>query len=527
MPSPTDTLRACITLPDMAPRPLGARGWVLLAALLAVAALRLHLPTFHASNLAVVPDALEYATSAQRLAELGTFDIEVEGRRYAPNVSPGFPVLFLAPLYAVAGSELGNAIYVELALALTALSVGFLLAHRLAGPWAALAAGVALLLHPTFERWSREIMTDVPSLALGLMALGCALTSRRDASALRLALVGVLAALAFALRFVYLAALAPALLLALSHPRPLRAAVILVAPSAVVALATFAFNAHAFGDPLRTGYHFWVPVPYDYPELTFSWGYLAENLAVFTTWHMALPLAALALGCALLWRARELRPIVVACLAASLPISLFHLRYYYIDERFHLLLVAIGCILGASALARCLPESSTRFSWAGLGVLLPLAIWPAPPQDMLPGRRSTANALARLTPEDAVVISAIDPVFLEPYLLRGTKRRVIPASRVVPYANGIAAPQRIANPQSAPKDALDRRCAGLLAGGGIDPVSITAVENPAEIVALVRSGASVYLDLTMDRVTGAAAALQRAGLVAEPVADKKWLVRLR
>jgi hypothetical protein len=58
-------------------------------------------------------------------------------------------------------------------------------------------------------------------------------------------------------------------------------------------------------------------------------------------------------------------------------------------------------------------------------------------------------------------------------------------------------------------------------------VSITAVENPAEIVALVRSGAGVYLDLTMDRVTGAAAVLQRAGLIAEPVADKKWLVRLR
>jgi len=501
--------------------------WALLAALLALALWRLHLPAFHGSNFAVVPDAEEYATSAQRLVELGRLDIEIEGRSHPTSTSPGFSVLFLAPLYALLGSELGNAIYLELGFALLALAAAFLLAHHLAGTWAALGAGCALLLLPTFERWSREVMTDVPSLALGLWAVFVTLRAPREWSTPRALGVGLLVGLAFALRFVGLALLAPPLLFVLASPRRWRNAALLVTPSLAVLLATLAFNARTFGDPWRTGYHYWNSVPYDYAELAFSTRYLARNLAALAPLPVAVPLAALALASFWLLRERDTRLGAWTLALAALPSSLFYLTYYYVDERFHLPLLAAGCILGPVALARALPAATERFAWLGLAPLACLAIWPAPPLDPLPGRRSTANALARLLPEDAVVITAIDPVYLEPYLLRGTARRVVPASRIVPYANVVAAPRRVDAPSPAPVDAFDKRCPGLLAGGAIDAVTVTAVENSDRIVELVRSGERVYIDLTMDRLTGAFAALQRAGLAGTPVQDKKWLLQLR
>ena len=527
-------MRALATLADWlepAPAPDARRlrpaSWVLLALLLAVAAWRLHLPAFHGSNLAIVPDAVEYAVAGQRLAELGTFDLVLEGRSHPPKVAPGFPVLFLAPLYALAGPELGNAIYLELAFALLALTAAFLLAHHLAGPWAALVAGSALLLQPTFERWSREVMTDVPALAFALWALLALATAPRELGSRRALAVGLLVGLAFALRVVYLALLAPALLCALASSRRMRDVALLVAPSLGVFLAGLAHNQRTFGDPWRSGYHYWGPIPYDYPELAFSTRYLAENLTALAPWPVALPVAGFLLAGALLVRARPTRRTALALALAALPISLFHLRYYYVDERFHLPLLAAGCILAPVALVRALPAFPERATWLGLVPLAALAFWPAPPQDPMPGRRSTANALARLLPEDAVVITAIDPVYLEPYLLRGTRRRVIPASRAVPYANVVAAPRRVDAPVPAPVDAFDKRCPGLLAGGAVDAVTLTAVENTDAIVALVRSGARVYIDLTMDGLTGAFATLQRAGLAGTPVQDKKWLLQLR
>ncbi len=509
-----------------APR-LRPASWVLLALLLAVAAWRLHLPAFHGSNFAVVPDAEEYALSAERLVSLGRLDIELEGRSHPTSTSPGFSVLFLAPVYALAGPELGNAIHIELAFALLALAAAFLLAQRLAGPWAGLGAGAALLLHPTFERWSREVMTDVPSLALGLWAVFLSLRAPREWSGARALAVGLLVGLAFALRFVGLALIAPAFLLVLASPKPVRNLVLLGAPSLAVLLATLGYQARTFGDPWRTGYHYWNSVPYDYAELAFSVRYVARNLAALGPWHMALPLLALALAIPWLARSRSTRLACLALVLAALPTSLFYLSYYYVDERFHLPLLAAGCILAPVALARALPAFPERTTWLGLVPLAALAFWPAPPQDPMPGRRSTANALARLLPEDAVVITAIDPVYLEPYLLRGTRRRVIPASRAVPYANVVAAPRRVDAPVPAPVDAFDKRCPGLLAGGAIDAVTLTAVENADAIVALVRSGARVYIDLTMEGLTGAFATLQRAGLAGTPVQDKKWLLQLR
>ncbi len=509
------------------------RSVALFLSVMVVAVLRLHLPAYNASNLAVVPDSVEYTVSAERLARLGRWDVEIDGHSYPPGIAPGFSVLVLAPFFAVAGAELGNAIYVELAAALLAIAAVFALARRLAGPrngdWAGLLASLALLVHPTFEHWSREIMTDIPGLALGLLVLALHAAEPDRPTLRRSLVVGALIAVAFALRMVYLSLLAPFLLSVMRlRDRRWGHLAALAAPPIAMAAAQCAYNAATFGDPLRTGYHYWHSVPYDYDELVFSNAYLQPNLAAFAAPSAWIPLAALCLAARSLARAPQTRRALAAALLAAAPISLFHLRYYYVDERFHLLLIATAMTLAAVALvrfaSRLLPE---RSAWAGLALSALAAFWPAPPRNPLPGRRSTADALARLTPSNAWIISAIDPVFLEPLVLRGSKRHIIPATRGVAFASQVVAPRRVRQPWPRPKNAWDRRCKGLLDAGCIDPVRFTARETPEAIVQLVRSGEPVFVDLTLEHVTGAYASLQSAGLRGEPVDGKKWLVRLR
>jgi hypothetical protein len=71
-----------------------------------------------------VPDAVEHTVSAQRLATLGRFDIVVDGRELPPRYAPGFPVLLLAPGYALLGPELGNAIVLVLLCGVAAVGAG-------------------------------------------------------------------------------------------------------------------------------------------------------------------------------------------------------------------------------------------------------------------------------------------------------------------------------------------------------------------------------------------------------------------
>lgn len=269
-------------------------------------------------------------------------------------------------------------------------------------------------------------------------------------------------------------------------------------------------------------------MPYDYGELAFSNNYIGPNLAAFASPRLWIPLAALGLALPVLLRDPRTRRATLAALLAAAPISLFHLRHYYVEVRFHPLLIALGCVAPAAAFARYVaPAALHRFAWAALPLVAAAAFWPERPRDPLPGRRATADALARLTPNDAVIVTAIDPLFLEPLVIRGTKRRVIPASRAVAFAADLVAPRRVAQPRPAPRDAYDRRCAGLIAGGSFDPVPFTAREDPLEVLALVRAGHPVFVDLTMDKLTGAFESLRSCGLKGEPVQGKLWLVRLR
>ena len=104
--------------PAVLPSGEGPSTRLLLLLVLLLAGWTLWRSPWSASNLAIVPDSVEYAIGAQRLVTVGRYDLEIEGVSFPPRYPPWFSALFLAPAYALAPSELGIGILPVLVLAL-------------------------------------------------------------------------------------------------------------------------------------------------------------------------------------------------------------------------------------------------------------------------------------------------------------------------------------------------------------------------------------------------------------------------
>ena len=226
---------------------------------------------------------------------------------------------------------------------------------------------------------------------------------------------------------------------------------------AAAATVTFAYNAATFGSPLRNGYKFWVAVPMDYPAMTFSPSHLGTNLKEIG--GTALPV--LLLVCFGVWLlARTRRPVAFVASRQSLqdaavffalttvPILLFHLFYFYPDDRFHIPMLASAAVLAGSMLALLIgPGKETIFKLL-LPVVFLLAAFariatPAPP----PLRRVAAERVRIHTPDNAIVISAIDPVYLARLAGTGSQRRMVPLSRDVEYASSLLVRKHVDDPR--------------------------------------------------------------------------------
>lgn len=465
-----------------------------------LAGVLLYRSPWSASGLEIVPDSVEYAVVAQRFATLGRMDLSINGVSYPSRYPPWFSVL-MAPFYALAPHSPGIGILVVLAFAFAGLLAAYAIGRRLAGEWGGVAAALFLMTYRGYAAMARLIMTDVPAVALGL--IGCSLYLRmRERAAVRDYLIaGLIAAGAMALRNECIVYLFPFLALALSRKeRRLVNLAALLLPGVCIAAATGLYNLHAFGDWRRTGYQYWLPLPYDYRQLVLSPRYLQINLDMLKAKQVLYAVALGSVGTVLLWRQRsaELRPILLYLALAALPLTLIHLFYFYPAYRFHLLGLSLCCILGGAGLATLVPETLKRPTWllpallaAGAVVVLLFVRRPDPEPD----RRLAAEALARATPPNAVIVTNIDAVYLEPLVLRGTQRRIVPLSRSVEYASKCIAPHRLDLPPSAQHYTLGQRFTELLRYGAQNVFPVTAEEDPNPLALWVHEGVPVYIDL--------------------------------
>jgi hypothetical protein len=245
----------------------GAIGGVLIVAL--AASLR-WTPPDRAGDLRPRPDALEYESAARNLIAGDGYCIFVDGRPYPPRYAPGFSLL-LAPVLALHDGGPGTGVVVVFAAALATIVATMAAAYASGGTIPALVAATMLALAPEHVRWSRHVMSDVPSTLLfavitALLASGAA-SGRFTAH--RIACLALFIGAATAVRPTNGVVLVPALLVTCSYGS-LRAAVLLVASSAVACLPVLAYDVVRFGSPLRTGYALWAP------KMSFALRYLSE-----------------------------------------------------------------------------------------------------------------------------------------------------------------------------------------------------------------------------------------------------------
>jgi 4-amino-4-deoxy-L-arabinose transferase-like glycosyltransferase len=435
------------------------RSWPLLALLL-IAAVWLYRTPYSASNLEVPPDTVEYALAPLQLLETGRYEIIVEGRGLPPRYPPWFPVLVILPAYVLFGHEPGNAILPVTLLAVAGIGFAYAIGKRISSTTGGVLAALAVLILPSYSRWTTQVMTDVPctALMLGTCLVYLHLRSRPQSALLYFG-AGVLVAVTTLFRPVFATMLLPFLLATLGQKGKgvfLRGLLLLV-PMAAAATVAFAYNAATFGSPLRNGYKFWAAVPMDYPTMMFSLSYLRTNLEEIG--GTVLPV--LLLVCIGAWLlARTRRPVAFAASRQSLqdaavffalttvPILLFHLFYFYPDDRFHIPIMASAAVLAGSMLALLIgPEKETIFKLLLPAVFLLAAIARSATPAPAPLRRLAAERVRKHTPDNAIVISAIDPVYLARLAGPGSPRRIVPLSRDVEYAWVLLVRKRVDDPR--------------------------------------------------------------------------------
>jgi 4-amino-4-deoxy-L-arabinose transferase-like glycosyltransferase len=486
-----------------------AKLWPLLA-LLVIAAIWLYRTPYAASNLETEPDAIEYALAPVQLLETGRYEIILEGRELPSRYPPWFSALVVLPVYVLLGAEPGNAILGVTLLAVTGVAFAWSIGSRISSTAGGMLSALTLAFVPSYRLWAGQVMTDVPCVALMLATCLLFLRLRSEPQARHLLLyfaAGVLVALATLFRPLFAAMLLPFLLASFTPWKAfLHRAAMLLLPMVAAAAATFAYNAATFGTPWRNGYQFWVPVPCDYPALMFSLSNAAMNFPILAYTGFPLLFLASVAGWLLAraWRRevlvpahRPLRDLVVFLSLTTAPMLFFHLFYFFPGDRFYLPPLAGATVVAGSILGLFIaPQRARLFRMLLPAILLLVVAGRLAAPESMPLRRLAAERIKQWTPSDAIVISSIDPVYLENRAARGSSRRIVPTSRDVEHAGSLLAARRIDHPQPPPVSWLDGRAPGVIRGGADSAVHFVASEQIDVLAAEAQRGRRLFFETT-------------------------------
>jgi 4-amino-4-deoxy-L-arabinose transferase-like glycosyltransferase len=483
-------------------------GWAPLLFLILIATVWLYRTPYSASNLEVPPDTVEYALAPLQFLETGEYKIIVEGRPLPPRYPPWFPVMAILPAYVLFGHEPGNAILPVTLMAVAGVGFAWGIGKRLGSTAGGILAGLTLLFLPSYGAWASQVMSDVPGTAL--MLATCLLFLRVRAGPRSIGLyfgAGVLVALDTLVRPVFAAMLLPFLLEILrSRQRFVRAAAALLLPMVAATAVTLAYNALTFGSPFRNGYGFWVAVPHDYLSLTFSLSYLKMNLSLLG--HTVFPFL-LAVGIAgwLIVQKRERAAFASSrrtfqdgltfLVLTTGPILLFHLFYFFPSDRFHIPIFAGVAVLAGGMVGLLFHRRTTLLlKWLLPALLLLVIVARIAVPEPAPLRRLAAERVRTQTPENALIISAIEPVYLERLAAHGSSRRIVPISRSVEYASKLLVRKRIELPNPSALNWRTSRLIDLRRQGAVEAVQFVASERLDAIVAQAASGTPIFLEST-------------------------------
>lgn len=484
--------------------------FIALSVLFAIAAATLFFRSpYSASNLEIVPDSVEYAAGAFRIVNNGTFDIILNGQSYPSRYTPWFSLFILSPAYLIFGNEVGNAILPVLFFSISGVLLAFWAGCKISNIRGGVCAAFLVLFMPLYRLHAMQVMTDVPCavLILAVYVIYLQMVSKEMYAYRHLFYAGLLIALAYSIRMTSASALLPfVMLIFYKYKQRLAGLSVLLLPLFCMAAANSWYSKLTFGSASRTGYHFWCSVPFDYSSLPFSANYVIDNLAVLLRSTVPIYGSISMIALILLNRrtslfhdvaSTESKSIVSSAtfvLLTTCPIILFHLVYFYPDTRFFLPVAVLWGVLAGGLYGRLLEQTPLTFAYLLVTVMLcTVFIIKNSEVSATPTRRLASEDILKLVPSGAVLISAIDPAYLE--FMAGTKKRIsfLPLNRTVEYASKYIVRKRIPHLSPAPLGWWDHRCAGLALKGAEEVFAKTADEAPDEIAALIRRGTPVFL----------------------------------
>lgn len=464
-----------------------------------------------------VPDGVEYTLAMRNLLDGHGYTLRLNGADYPSRYQPWFSLLFVAPALLFAGGNVLCAWFGCFAAGVVAIGAAFELGRRLGGVWCGLLLAAVLGVFADFARFASVVMTEVPYTMLVVFAAvrWLKLCGRPETRTSDYLWFGLWCALAGALRSTGLV-LSGIVLLPLLKRRPGRvaAAKALAAawlPSLAVAAANLVYNKLVFGEFLRSGYHYWEPLPYDYPELTFGWKIFVDNLSAYATrlnlWFLLIPALVFAalriLGRPAPEAAKKLDAYALFVAAVAGITAAVYLPYFSVQERFFLP-VRVLLLLGAAAAAAVAVASNFR-RWApavlvAAALVLTFAPWPDPGAEQHPHDRLRSAKIATLCriretlPENAVLLTVFPQGAAEYFFAGRSVRRIIPMYRCYEYAQMVTAPRRVPPPPEGFSAIEDQRSRQYIADhGGARPYPLVFSEAPERIDALISSGTPVYV----------------------------------
>jgi hypothetical protein len=466
--------------------------------LFCLAVARLYVSPHYAADLATVPDSVEYAVGAQRIVTIHSYSIAINGVSYPPRYSPWFSLL-LAPAYAASPADLGAGIIVVFLFSMIGVAASYRIGDRLAGPAVGAISGAAVLFAPGFAGLTKNILTDAPAVSLMLVGAMVFLDgSQRQFRTWHFAAGGIVSALVLGLR-------PPSTVIALpffwvayfGSAKRLQNILTTGTPILLVCAATLLYQQSVFGDWRRSGYQFWCPVPYDYPSMVFSLRYVLRNLEQLVDPKFIAVLGLGVVGAIMVRRLIGGAALVIHAIVSALALTIFYLFYFYPDRRFHLPIIVFAVLIGSvgvtARVAPILGKRATQSALAVLVVLLLIQLWHrVATQNREPARWQMMMAL-RQTPDNSILITTLDPVYLEPLVVRGSHRRVVPLSRNVEYASKVFAWKRIPQLVLPPVSWSDHRTTALKESGAGEACPITVEDGIETVVALARRY-PVYVD---------------------------------
>lgn len=415
-----------------------------------------------------VPDSTENALAAYHLIYNGKCGFFLNGSWYPSRYSFILPATFFAPWVWLFSGEMMAGIYGCFAAVL-------LLLFSLAGTGKILKSSPGVFLALPFLLFLPELitlcnnaMTEIPYTALLALALFLLVktASKEKFSLSFLILSAIICAWAGGIRSTGYFMLFPFALLIFFRVKEWKKRIlywgILILPAFLTLCGTLYYNYRTFGSIRRSGYHYWCPVPYDFPSLLFDFSYAGKNFPVLLETGVLLPFLFFLFSGVLyifLQRKKGTDEKIFSVWKWGFFFVLFHyfilfslyIFHCFIFERFFLPASVLALGTGSIALWRSILFFTKRkqikklvFAFSLAALIAATAANSVIPAEKLPVTYSEILFLKfcnKYLPERSHLIINFNPALNSFYLRKDIM--TLPFSRELEYAGKVVAPEKI------------------------------------------------------------------------------------